>query len=45
MQLLRRTVESHNAIDGPVMLRGAAVDVVKQWVYAPYTTLRLTAQE
>ena len=31
------SVESLNAIDGPVMLRGAAVDAVKQWVYAPYT--------
>jgi TonB family protein len=31
------TVESLEAIDGPMMLRGAAVDAVKQWVYAPYT--------
>jgi TonB family protein len=30
------SVESLEAIDGPMMLRGAAVDAVKQWVYAPY---------
>ena len=30
------SVESLDAIDGPVLLRGAAVDAVKQWVYAPY---------
>ncbi|WP_089843212.1 energy transducer TonB [Granulicella pectinivorans] len=30
------SVESLDVISGPLMLRGAAVDAVKQWVYAPY---------
>ena len=31
------SVESLDAIDGPEVLRGAAVSAVRQWVYAPYT--------
>jgi TonB family protein len=30
------TVESLEAISGPEMLKGAAIDAVKQWVYEPY---------
>lgn len=29
-------VESLDAISGPPMLQGAAIDAVKQWVYRPY---------
>jgi TonB family protein len=30
------TVESLEAVSGPEILRAAAVDAVKQWVYKPY---------
>jgi protein TonB len=29
-------VESLQAISGPTMLKGAAIDAVKQWTYKPY---------
>ena len=30
------TIESLEAVSGPEMLKGAAIDAVKQWVYQPY---------
>lgn len=30
------TVASLEAVSGPELLRGAAIDAVKQWVYRPY---------
>jgi len=29
-------VESLQAVSGPTMLKGAAIDAVKQWIYRPY---------